>query len=92
MAGRYCCWSLRKDFGDVEFTVLYVHVLNVSHPLALEGQSTYAKQLVQRFFRTHKNTDPAQVEAHVRKFLRLAVDSRIEIAFVRKPRSYQAPS
>jgi hypothetical protein len=63
----------------------------VSRPLALEGSSTYAKQLVQRFFRRHMNTDPAQVEAHAHKFLRSGVDSRIEIAFVGKPRSYQAP-
>jgi hypothetical protein len=90
MADR--CWSFRKDFGDVEFTALYVHVQNVSHPLALEGSSTYAKQLVQRFFRRHANIDTTQVEAHAQKFLRLAVDSRIEIAFVGKPRSYPAPS
>jgi hypothetical protein len=76
----------------VEFTVLYVHVLYVSHPLALEGSSTYAKELVQRFFRKYTNIDPDRVDAHARKFLRLAADSRIEIAFVGKPRNYQAPS
>jgi hypothetical protein len=47
---------------------------------------------VQRFFRRYTNIDPIRVEAHVRKFLRLATDSRIEIAFVGRPRSYQGPS
>jgi hypothetical protein len=36
---------------DTEFRVLLVHVLNVSHPLALEGSSKYARELVERFLK-----------------------------------------
>jgi hypothetical protein len=32
------------------------------------------------------------VADHAHKFLRLAVDSRLEIAFVGKPHGFQAPS
>jgi hypothetical protein len=92
MAGCCCCGNFRRNYGHIEFTVLYVHVLNVSPPLALERSSAYAKELVQRFFCRYTNIDPAHVEAHARKFLRLAVDSRIEIAFVGRPRIYQVPS
>jgi hypothetical protein len=67
-------------------------VLNVSHPLALEGSSVYAKQLVERFFRKYTRIDPALVEEHAHKFLRLAADSRLEIAFVGRPVGFQAPS
>jgi hypothetical protein len=79
-------------YGDTEFTVLLVQVLNVSHPLALEGSSVYAKQLVERFFRKYTRIDPALVKEHAHKFLRLAADSQLEIAFVGRPVGFQAPS
>jgi hypothetical protein len=87
-----CCGGGRKAHGDTEFTVLFVQVLNVSHPLALEESSVYAKHLVQRFFSKYTNIDPDQVEAHARKFLGLVAGSRIEIAFVGHPKHFQAPS
>jgi hypothetical protein len=86
-----CCCP-KKTFGDTEFTVLLVQVLNVSHPLALEGSSVYAKQLVKRFFQKYTRIDPALVEEHAHKFLRLAADSRLEIAFVGRPVGFKAPS
>jgi hypothetical protein len=70
----YCC--PRKTWGDTEFTVLLVQVLNVSHPLALEGSSVYVRQLV-GFFRKYTHIDPSLVEPHAIKFLRLNAEWRL---------------
>jgi hypothetical protein len=72
--------------------VLLVQVLNESHPIALEGSSVYAGQLVEGFFWKYIHIDPALVELHVHKFLGLVEDSRLEIAFVGHPTGFQAPS
>jgi hypothetical protein len=45
----FCACYPRRPVGDTEFTILLVHVLNVSHPAALEGSSRYARELVERF-------------------------------------------
>jgi hypothetical protein len=66
----------RKTFGDIDFTVLLAQVLNVSHPLALEGWSVYARQVVEGFCRKYTRTDPVLVESHAHKFLGLVADSR----------------
>ena len=86
-----CCYP-RSTVGDTEFTVLLVHVLNVSHPVALEGSSKYARELVERFIRKYTKISPVLVGEHAYKFSRLAVDSRLEITFVGKPSGFQAPS
>jgi hypothetical protein len=78
--------------GDTEFTVLLIHVLNVSHPVAVEGSSRYARELVERFLRKYTKLSPVLVGEHAHKFLRLATDSRLEITFVGKPVGFQAPS
>jgi hypothetical protein len=82
----------RSIVGDTEFTVLLLHVLNVSHPLALEGSSNYARELVERFLRKYTKLIPVLVGEHAHKFLRLAVDSRLEITVVGQPIGFQAPS
>jgi hypothetical protein len=86
----FCACYPRRQVGDTEFTVL-VHVLNVSHPAALEGSSRYARELVARFLSKYTKLSPVLVD-HAHKFLRLAVDSRLEITFVGKPHGFQAPS
>jgi hypothetical protein len=86
----FCCYP-RSTVGDTEFTVLLVHVLSVSHPVALEGSSRYARELVERFLRKYTKLSPVLVE-HVHKFSRLAADSRLEITFVGKPVGFQGPS
>jgi hypothetical protein len=90
--GNCCHCCSKKTWGDTEFTVLLVQVLNVSHPLALEGSSVYARQLVEGFFRKYTQIDPSLVEPHANKFLRLTAESRLEIAFVGHPVGFQAPS
>jgi hypothetical protein len=86
-----CCYP-RRIVGDTEFTVLLVHVLNVSHPVALEGSSRYARELVERFLRKYTKLSPVLVGEYAQKFYRLAMDSRVEIIFVGKPVGFQAPS
>jgi hypothetical protein len=88
----FCACYPRRTVGDTELTVLLVHVLNVSHPAALEGSSRYARELVERFLCKYTNLSPVFVGEHAHKFLRLAVDSRLEITFVGKPDGFQAPS
>jgi hypothetical protein len=88
----FCACYPRRPVGDTEFTVLLVHVLNVSHPAALEGSSRYARELVERFLSKYTKLNPVLVGDHAHKFLRLAVDFRLEITFVGKPHKFQAPS
>jgi hypothetical protein len=87
----FCACYPKRTVGDTEFTVLLVHVLNVSHPAALDGSSRYARELVERFLRKYTNLSPVLVGEHAHK-LRLAADSRLEITFVGKPHGFQAPS
>jgi hypothetical protein len=77
---------------DTEFTVLLVHVLNVSHPVALEGSSRYARESVERFIRKYTKLSPVLVGEHAHKFSWLAVDSRLDITIADKPSGFQAPS
>jgi hypothetical protein len=88
----FCACYPRHAVGDTKFTVLLVHILNVSHPAALEGSSRYARELVERFLRKYTDLSPVLVGEHAHKFLRLAVDSRLEITFVWRPHGFQAPS
>jgi hypothetical protein len=75
-----------------EFTVLLIHVLHVSHPSALEGSTRYARELVDRFFRNHTRIDISHIDSHNYKFRNLTDDSRLEIAFVGRPRSFKVPN
>jgi hypothetical protein len=84
----FCACYPRKPVGDTEFTVLLVHVLNVSHPLALEGSSEYARKLVEQFLSKYTKVNPVLVGDHAHKFSRLAVDSRLEIAFIGRPHKF----
>jgi hypothetical protein len=84
-----CCYP-RSTAGDTEFTVLLVHVLNVSHPVALEGSRKYAREQVERFIHKYTKLSPVLVGEHAYKFSRLAVDSRLEVTFVGKPSGFQA--
>jgi hypothetical protein len=86
----FCACYPRCTVGDSEFTVILVP--KVSHPAALEGSSRYARELVEGFLRKYTNLSPVLVGEHGHKFLRLAVDSRLEITFVSKPHGFQAPS
>ena len=82
-----CTDPLVKDF-----TVLYVHVLSVSHPSALQGTAEYAKELVANFFRNHTRVNPEIVESHASNFIGLKAGSKLEIAFEGHPRRYKAPN
>jgi hypothetical protein len=78
--------------GSIEiYQYTYGFVLNVSHPVAFEGSSKYAREIVERFIHKYTKLSPVLVE-HAYTFSRLAVDSRLEITFVGKPRGFQAPS
>lgn len=43
-----CCCGPRSTVK--EFNFLLVHVLHVSHPAALEGTTSYAREIVDNFF------------------------------------------
>jgi len=64
----------------------------VSHPAALEGSTRYAREIVDGFFKEHTDIDISYIELHNRKFCNLAVESRLEIAFVGKPKRYKVPN
>jgi hypothetical protein len=66
-------------------------VLNVSHTLALEGSSNYAKILIEIFIQ-YTRLSPVLIGEHSHKFFRLAVDSRLEITVADQPIGIQAPS
>jgi hypothetical protein len=87
----FCTCYPRRPVGDTEFTVLLVRVLDVSHPLALEGSSEDARELVERFLSKYTKLNPVLARDHVYKISRLAVDFRLEIAFIGKPHGFQAP-
>jgi hypothetical protein len=87
----FCCYP-RSTVGDTKLIVLLVCVLNVSHPVALEGSSKYARELVARFIRKYMKFSPVLVGEYAHKFARLAVDSSLEIMIVGKPVGFQAPS
>jgi hypothetical protein len=78
--------------GDTEFTILLVHVLNVLHPVALEGSSKCARELLERFICKYTTLSPVLVGEHAHKFSRLAAYSRLEIKFAGKANGFQAPS
>ena len=46
-----CCLGI--DSTVKEFTFLLIQVLHVSHPAALEGSTSYAREIVDRFFRKY---------------------------------------
>ena len=50
-----CCVGI--DSTIEEFTFLLIHVLHVSHPAALEGSTSYAREIVDRFFRKYTQSD-----------------------------------
>ena len=75
-----------------EFTVLIIHVLHVSHPDALKESTGYARKIVDGFFRKYTQIDVSHIEPHTYKFRQLQVDSRLQIAFVGKPRGYKVPN
>ena len=74
-----CCFGLRPTVK--EFTFLLVHVLHVSHPVALEGTTRYAREIVDRFFKKYTSLDVSYIEAHNHKFCNLTAESQLEIAF-----------
>ena len=83
-----CC------IGDTvkEFTVLLIHVLHVSHPAALEGSTRYAREIVDRFFQEHTRIDVRHLEPYNYKFCNLVAESRLEIAFVGRPKKFKVPN
>jgi hypothetical protein len=85
-----CCLGRKSTVK--EFTVLLIHVLHVLHPAALEGSMRYAREIVDGFFREHADIDIGHIEPHNRKFCNLAVESRLEIVFAGRPRSYKVPN
>jgi len=85
-----CCG--RNQSPVKNFTVLFLHVLHVSHPDVLNTSTRYAREIVDGFFREHTDIDISYIEPHTHKFLHLNVESRVEIAFVGKPRKYRVPN
>jgi hypothetical protein len=82
---------LGRDSCTREFTVLLVHVLYVSHRLALEGSTTYARELVDRCFKKYTHIDVSQIEPHARKFRNLIFSFQLEIVFEGHPKGYRLP-
>ena len=82
-----------RGTGDTvkEFTFLLSHVLYVSHPAALEWSTHYARKIVDRFFQDKTQIDSRHSEHHNYKFHILVVESRLEIAFVGRPRGFNVP-
>ena len=85
-----CCCGTQSTVKS--FTVLLIHVLHVSHPDVLNASTSYAREIVDGFFREHTNIDTSYTDPHTHKFLHLNVESRVEIAFVGKPRKYKVPN
>ena len=85
-----CCFGRQVTVRN--FTVLLIHVLHVSHPAALEGSTHYAREIVDKFFQTHTQIDTKYIDPHNYKFRNLTVESRLEIAFVGKPRGLKVPN
>ena len=85
-----CCLGSNSTFK--EFTFLLIHVLHVSHPAALERSIRYARKIVDRFFSEHTRIDVSYFEPHDYKFRNLVVESRLEIAFVRRPKGFRIPN
>jgi len=79
-----CC----QVIGDTvkEFTVLLIHVLHVSHPAALEGSTRYVREIADRFFQVYTRIDIRHLEPYNYKFCNLVAESRLEIAFVGRPK------
>ena len=86
----WCC--CRPNGAVKEFTFLFIRVLHVSHPAALEGSTKYARELVEQFFIEHTQIDVRLIEPFNNKFLNLVVDSRLEIAFAGRPRGFKVPN
>jgi hypothetical protein len=80
-----CCLRLHSS-NTREFTFLLIHLLHVSHPAALEGSTRYAREIVDGFFTKHTSIDLSHIEPHNDKFCNLKVESRLEIAFVGRPK------
>jgi hypothetical protein len=72
-----------------EFTVLLIHVLQVSHPAALEGSTRYARDIVDRLFSEHTEIDVSCIERYNNMFSNLTVGSRLEIAFGGRPERFR---
>ena len=85
-----CCLGGQATLRN--FTVLLIHVLHVSHPAALEGSTDYAREIVDKFFQTYTQIGTKYMEPHNHKFCNLTVESRLEIAFVGKPRGLKVPN
>ena len=85
-----CCLS--TDYTVKEFTFLLIQVLHVSHPAALEGSTRYAREIVDGFFRKYTQIDVSYIDPHNKKFRNLIAESRLEIAFVGRPKRFKVPS
>jgi len=66
--------------------------LHVSHPAALEGSTHYAREIVDKFFQTHTQIDTKHIDPHNHNFGNLKVESRLEIAFLGKPKRLKVPN
>jgi hypothetical protein len=76
-----------------EFTVWLIHVPHVSHPAALKGSARYVMEIVDGFFFSkYTSIDVSHIDLHTHKFRNLAVESRLEIAFVGRPKGYKVPN
>ena len=64
----------------------------MSHPAALEGSTRYEREIVDRFFSEHTRIDVSYIEPHNHKFRNLVVESRLEIAFVGRPKRFRVPN
>jgi hypothetical protein len=86
------CSGNAKAANTRKFTILLVHVVASTPPLALRYSSAFAIKLVQDFFRNYTMFDPDRVLELSDRFRNLEVDSRLEIAFEGKPKGITVPS
>ena len=86
------CCCLTIDSTVKEFTFVLIHVLHVSHPAALEGSTSYAREIVDRFFRKCTQTDVSNTEPHDYKCRNSVAESRLQIAFAGRPKGYKVPN
>jgi hypothetical protein len=66
---------LGRAFCTKEIMVLLVHVLHVSHPSALEASTTYARELMDKFFKKYTHRDLSQIEPYTHKLRNLIASS-----------------
>jgi hypothetical protein len=75
-----------------KFTILQVRVVGAMSSVALRNSNIFASTTVKVFFRKYTEINPQRVTEFAHNFEHLEVDSRLKIAFERKPKGFDGPS